>query len=273
MLKKQKHIYGIIFTVIVFLSACGIQQQAVVKPKEHKSPQQLAELLEENEFDYESFRARVATKIDFKNEKYTLKTSLRIRKDSAIWVSLRYLSAPIANVVITPDSIKVIHKREKYYQLHSFDFFNKTFNSTADYYMLQDLLVGNAVGFDSENKYKSFPDSLSHVLSSHSKRKLKKIDEKLPKNEEELYVVRYWLPADNFKTNQIVINDLSDSTSLSINYDKFEEVNGKTVPDFSRITIKSVLQTLILELSYSRQRINTPVEMPFIIPESYEKRS
>jgi len=263
------------FILLVILSSCSASKQAVVKPNEHHSSGKLIAYAEENQLKYEWFSAKVSTKITFKDEKHSLKASLKIRKDSAIWVSLKYMSAPIANVILTPDSIKMINKRQKYYLQQSFAYFHNNISSNVDFFMLQDLLTGNAVGFDSQEKYKSFPDSLSHVLSTHGKRQLKKMElgEWKPKKEEKKHVTRYWLPENDFKINRIMINDLSDTASVDINYIKFDGKENNKYPEHSNIIIQNIQEILQLELKYAKQKINVPERMPFNVPDSYEKKS
>jgi hypothetical protein len=74
-----------------------------------------------------------------------------MQKDSIIWISVNatIFSYEALRVLITPDSVKVLNRRDKIVQLRSVNYLKDLVDLPFDFYTLQDLLLGNPIYLDS----------------------------------------------------------------------------------------------------------------------------
>ena len=71
--------------------------------------------------------------------------------------------------------------------------------------------------------------------------------------------------------NRQLINNLSDSTALQVNYPEYEEVSGQWFPMEEKMVVFSPRDTTKVELKHSKVKLNEPVKMPFKINSKYAR--
>lgn len=201
----------------------------------------------------------------------SFKTHLKIKSDSAIWMTISVASIIGANALITNDSVKVVNRMDKEYFTGNFDYINEMFGTELDYFMLQDLLVGNLINFDPDAKYKTKEDTAYYIISTVGKRKLRKAFDSERIQKKEPFIYRYWINPGTFRPAKTIINDLSDTTELQIEYLSYEFSDSLLVPLELRVTATTPRKKAVIDLKYSRTKVNEFTEFPFKIPESYEK--
>lgn len=269
-MNKTKHIL-LILLIGTFFFSCGSKKRTAdgIKLKNHNW-KLLVDSLEKNEFNYDWLRSKASSNVTFRNENNTVKTNLRIRKDSASWVNLSK-GIQIMTAVATNDSIKILKKiGGKEFYIDDFNTLNRFLNTTVDYSLLEDFFAGNAIGFDYDStKYKSGIDNGLYILSSDKIKKMDKILKKgHNKNREILY--RCWINPVNFKCQKVKIDLLLDTTSLVVEYSDWRKVGGsEEFPFSSSIVLETPNDTVQLSLKYSKVSINTPQTMPFKLNDTY----
>ena len=74
-----------------------------------------------------------------------------MQKDSLIWISVNatIFSYEALRVLITPDSVMVLNKKDKIVQLRSVNYLKELTDLPFDFQTLQDLLLGNPIYLDS----------------------------------------------------------------------------------------------------------------------------
>src|SRR5690606_3395224 len=114
----------------------------------------------------------------FQGDKNSLRFNIRIRKDSATWVSLSKSSLPIATALVSQDSVKFLNKLKKNVFLADFPHINDILNTEIDYELLEDFFVGNAIAFDYEEDYVVKTLDNSYLISSEKSKKIEKLIKK-----------------------------------------------------------------------------------------------
>ncbi|MBX7095836.1 MAG: DUF4292 domain-containing protein [Flavobacteriales bacterium] len=238
---------------------------------ENLSTAKLLDSISKHCFSFEYFTTRIATDVSFGDNSKSFKTHLKIRTDSAIWMTFTVASFVGANALITTDSMKFVNKMDKEYFLGTFDYINAMFNTELDYFMLQDLLVGNLINFDPTAKYKTKEDTSYYFISTVGKRKLKKAFDNERIQKKEPFIYRYWINPGSFRPARTIINDLSDTTELQVDYLEYEMSDSLLVPSLIHINASAPGKKAHIELKFSRTKVNEFTEFPFKIPEGYEK--
>ncbi len=256
------------------LDSCKVRKHHLddEKPIPGKGASFITKNLERNEVDFESFSAKIATKVWMKGEKTSFKTSVRMRKDSAIWFQITYSNILIAQALITTDSVKVVMKREKQYFNRDIAYLNNQLGMSLDFWLLQDLLLGNAVGYDKKEKYKEEQDTAYYRLATHKEKKISKLLEKLPKKDkDDLLYVAYSLYPSNFKLAHLVIDDMADTNRLELKSWNYTEESGKLHPQHMEIIGKTSADSVFMDLKFTKVTWDEPLSFPLNIGDNYER--
>ena len=267
----MNYIKHTVYLIILFtaITSCGNKKRTseglTLKRKNWKV---LVDSLENNNFKYQWIRSKASAQVNYKDDKNTVKTNLRIRRDSASWINLSK-GIQIMTAIASKDSIKVLKKiGGKEYYLDNFNTINKFLNAEIDYSLLEDFFAGNAIGFDYNTKYKSGIDDGFYILSSD---KIKKVERILNKAKGKDILYRCWINPTNFRCEKVRVDLLSSSTSLTVKYSDWKPVvDGGLFPYASSIELITPKDTALLSLKYSKIIINKKQTMPFRVTDSYK---
>jgi len=255
---------------VLLYSSCKTKEEVILKrPTGNKNPYYLISQLKKNEVDFKwlSLKSSVESIVDEK--KNSFKASIRIRKDSIIWISISPLfGIEMARALISADSVKLINRLSTNYFCGNYDYINEMFHTDLSFDMLQALLLGNSIGLEDVEKPKSSAGKGYYLLSSFRKRKLKKAIEKTGKADELVY--SHWLEPKNYKITQLSVYDFKTSRSIKATFDEYEEVNKQLFPHKIRLDISTDKQ-MQFSLNNSKVNFDKPMKFPFSIPEKYEQ--
>lgn len=273
-MSKIKVVYWLPFVLFgVFLFSCKIQEKENVKVKikiKHRSPKFLVKKLKENEFQFNTISAKAAVIFNDGKKKTSFKTHIRIRKDSAIWMSITpLLGIEMARVLITRDTVKFLNRADKEYFIGDFDYLNKLFGADMDYQMLEALLIGNSLDFDENNRVNSRVDRKKdlYFLSTEKKRKIKK-ELKKDKDKIKKQAQVLWLDPMTFKIQELLLSSPETNRSLMGFYADYKEIEEQLIPYKLRFELKSNTSNTI-EVNYSKFSIGKSLTFPFKISSKY----
>lgn len=165
---KKLLIFSFLLSLVVLLASCGASKkintaiakkdstETVVVNNGHADSMAFinnvfSEIKKKN-IDFNTFSAKM--KVDYwdKNGKGPdLTVFVRIQKDSVIWLSINatLFSYEAFRVMITPDSVIMIDKKNKLVQFRSVEYLRDIIKLPLDFYTLQDIIIGNPVFLDS----------------------------------------------------------------------------------------------------------------------------
>lgn len=219
--------------------------------------------VKKNDFDFEWLSAKIKTKYETsKGENHSFKTYLRIRKDSAIWAMVTYLNVPLMVTVLTPDSVKVLNKRDKQYFLGTFDYITNFVKTPIDYYQIQNLLVGNPISLDTAKPHYIVEINDDVYLSSMKKSQL----EPILNGEMEYFdwIYRYWIN-ELYSPGKTILNSPGQQKSLLIKQNDYKRIDNMPFPNKTEATFTSYKDTIDIKLNYNKIKINEALTMPFEI--------
>lgn len=252
----------------------------------------LLSLVQANTFDFATLNGKMSASIVSDVHNGSFKINLRMTADSIIWLSVTpALGIEAARAVMEPDSLKFIDKLKNNYYLGSFEVLDSLINYYAEFELIQNLLTGNPIQIDSDEKYTAGTEGLRYVLSTKVKRKVRKSlnktdfeqdtadfdvvkERKFEKakekfDDQDLIIKRYFVRPDDFKVVLTQIDDILYKRTLRVYYKDFEDIDGQSFPMNISIEVSSPDQSAKFDLSYSRIRINEPQTYPFKIPAKY----
>jgi len=265
----------VLFAISVFFFSCVAgRKTAVVDGNtirvDYKSPRVLTAHLKENEFKFDWISAKFSaeTNVDSSNNSFTV--SMRIRKDSAIWMSVSKLGIEGARVLITKDSVKIIDRINSDYFAGDYSYFNKLLHAELDFDILQSLMVGNSVDFyDDDDRLKSFVENHKYVLSTIRRRKLKKVMSKNMELKDPIQII--WLEPVSYKISKILFEEFNvNKRTFEIIFSQFQKTDSCYFPHQVHFNVKAE-KNVSVSIEYSKVSINMPQTFPFSIPEKYER--
>lgn len=270
---------AVLSSLLLFVS-CKTRKSAVDSEPttgckiDRRLPRPLIAEMRKNEFRFEWLAAKLSCEASDDSMKFDFDVTLRMRKDSAIWMLVTGpLGIKVARVLITVDSVKFIQYQDgslsaqpKCFQ-GNFALLSGLLHTDVDFEMMQSLLVGNSVSFyEEDEKLRASVNhtECSHTLSTIRKRKLRKMmDGQKPLKDEEQAIS---LDPNSFKILRILFLDAQNRT-FTVNYSEFAPEDSMIFPHRAQYYAKGLKKSARLDVSYKRVDLNQPLTFPFTIPD------
>ncbi|MEZ4933273.1 MAG: DUF4292 domain-containing protein [Saprospiraceae bacterium] len=147
LLNKSTLFIALLF--LLFGLACNPARRAQKDNLKPKSEKYLMKRLLSNQVsaDWLGTKAKVSYRDEYMRESFT--AYIRMKKDSAIWMSFKKFSFEGARALITPDSIFVIDRINNQYLAKPFSYAQQEYHLPVGFAGLQAMLLGNPVFFSS----------------------------------------------------------------------------------------------------------------------------
>jgi hypothetical protein len=212
-----------------------------------------------NKIDFQTFNAKI--KVDFEGgdgKKNDFNAFIRLKKDSALWVSINALLGIEAfRVLITRDSVKVVDKLNKTVSLRSMEYLQEVTKMPMTFKDLQDLLVGNPLFLDSNiSSYKKEERSISLVSLGR------------------LFKHFLTVNKDDYTLQHSKLDDVDAlrARTAYLTYGDYQLTkNGTKFSAYRRITV-SEKSKLDIVMQYKQFDFNADLSFPFTIPRNYKRQ-
>jgi hypothetical protein len=260
-----------IFLTMNFLSSCKTTRSVIKEPIKEEGADYLFTKLKENELKFEWFEAKFNLDFVLDKKKTSFRGQVRMRKDSAIWVSFSpALGIEMARLLITNDSIFYLNRINKVYFIGDYNSVNQRFGTNLDYDVLQSILLGNDLTFYEEGKFRVSYDSKEYHLVTAGRSKLKKYV-KTKEDATRVYIQNIFLDPQTFKITKMKIKELAqDNNKLDAFYSDFKELDGQLFPHHLNFDIAAT-SPVIVDIYYSRIDLVSPQRLPFKVSSKYER--
>ncbi len=218
--------------------------------------QQLYSHLQSGIIDCKTFSAKLKVHYEGSDGKdYTFTAFIHLQKDKIIWISITSILGEAFRVMITPDSVKVLNKLDKLYQLRSVSYIKEISHLPFDFSELQSIILGNPIYLDSNILYyRKEPQGIS-VLSIGK-------------------VFRNYLTLNtgdlSLKHSKLDDVDQMKARSCDITYGDYEKDNGVLFSTYRKIVVAEKAR-LDVELNFNKYSFNETLEFPFSIPKNYKR--
>ena len=251
------HLLACSFLLLSLFASCKSSKNAAgEKVLRKKSSRFLLKRLDQQKVDMEWLSAK--TRISFEDESQSLRASatIRLRKDSLIWMNVKKLSIELARVKITPDSVYIINRLTKEYIIESLDFVARQFQLPASFEALQNTLLGNPPLVASDQY---------EVVTTKDQYQLKGDYGNL---QQQLY-----LGPDPYTLEAIGFEEPQREQSLKMILSDYRPVEGKQNFSYLRNFEVNSPETggMAAEIKFIKTEINKPKSLRFEIPSHYTR--
>lgn len=209
-----------------------------------------------NKLDVSSFSAKInADYISGDGKKYQVSIFLRMKKDSAIWISVNgALGVEGMRVLILNDSVRILNKLDREYHVRSMDYLQELTALPFNLQSMQDLILGNPVFIDSN--FVSYATEGNNIsLLNYGK------------------WFRHLLTLDNeFRLGSSKLDDvdvLRNRTCL-LSYKEYDNTKGINF-SINRVVSVSEKSKLDIILNFKQYEFNELLTFPFNVPKNYKR--
>jgi len=211
-----------------------------------------------NRIEFKTMSAKLKVNYEGSDGKaYELTAFLRIFKDSIIWVrGVAILGIEAFQVLITPDSVKILDKLDKTITLRSVSYLQEVTKVPLNFRTLQDLLIGNPIYLDSNIVFYRDEGVAISLLSMGP----------LFKNYVTLNKADYTL-----KHIKLDDADVMRARTCDLTYWDYEPLGSLHFSTFRKISLAEKSK-LDIEISFIKYNFNETLSFPFPIPKNYKRK-
>jgi hypothetical protein len=255
--------------ILVWTFACNPQKKIIKEPIKDKGADYLFEQLKKNEFRFNRLTVKFSADVSYNKNHNSFNGNLRIRKDSAIWISISpVLNIEVARILITTDSVKFLNRLQATYFCGDFKYINTLLKTNLDFDMLQSLLVGTDFSSYENDVFKAAVDGKQYLLSTVGRGKLKK---HLKSTDDSLRILMQdiWLDPNNYKISKVHIKELKENRKLDVEYSEYKKVDSLLFPNKIEFDIINDKDKIEIKIENSKVLTSGSLQFPFNVSSKY----
>lgn len=204
--------------------------------------------------DFNYLTAKSQISLDDSGNRLTSGLTMRIKKDSVIWVSVQPgLGIEAARMMLTQDSVFIMNRLKKEYTATDYTFLRNKFQVDVSFEVLQALLLGNYQAQGTEK-----------VLDAEGMQHVQQMRQNL--------LFDYFIGLQNNKLQRLDVQDKNSGNTIAVRYNDFQDLG--TVP-FAYTLAAQVFQkgkTSSFTLNHSKVIVTDEIlSFPFSIPNGYTR--
>jgi len=227
--------------------------------------------VKENEFVYNTLSIKYSSKINLNGKENNVNGLIRIKKDSAIWISVSPgFGVEVMRILASPDSVKLLNKLNTTYFAGDYSYLNKLFNFKFDYNSLQSIFTNEFFTYNLKEKKNPITNFTSKIESN------KYFLQSLPKSNSKEDVLtnspvmqQIIVSPKDFKITKILLFDYIKNRTLQVDYSNFEDIEENSLPKNIDFRFNTNQKKSIINLKYNKVVVNKKLKMPFKISKKY----
>lgn len=222
----------------------------------HLSAKKIIKKNDKAGFNRSSIKASLSIKYKGKTNLPSMNGSMRMVKDSVIWISLSKLGFPVAKLMITPKEVKFYEKVSKTYFSGNYKIISALLGSEFDFEMVQNVFLGEPLFLLKNEKYKVSIRENSYEL--------------VPKSENPLLDLFFLIDPVTFKLAKEEFNFVEKGQNLTILYKDFNKIDESLFPKGFVIKATDKNNKTIIDVNYRNVIFDGEMRFPFKIPNEYK---
>ncbi len=245
----------IIIFFLLLITSCKSTKNTTGKIS-HLSAKNIIRKNDKVSFDRSSIKASLSIRYKGKKDLPSLNGSMRMIKDSIIWISFSKLGFPVAKLMITPKEVKFYEKVSKTYFSGNYKIISDLLGSEFDFEMVQNVFLGEPLFHLKNEKYKASIRENSYEL--------------VPKSENPLLDLFFLIDPVTFKLAKEEFNFVEKGQNLTILYKDFNKIDESLFPKGFIIKAADKKNQTIIDVNYRSVIFDKAMGFPFKIPNGYK---
>ncbi len=253
----QYILFGLSIVVFLSASACKGNKGTSKGSVKNKSAKFLVKKIRQDYLDADWLNAKA--RINFKSDEISQGATLllRMRKDSAIWMSGKKFGIEGVRVLITPDSVFMLDRLNNEYRTKDLHWVREQFSLPADFNDLQNILLGNIVLLPEAKQLNASVDKKQYHLSEKEPMTLSK---------------DYWINGFNYAPERMEFKMEAEGRNAMVEYSQHAKVDQLGDFPYHRFFSFKSPETgdVTLDMKFSKVEVNVPKSMKFSVPGHYD---
>lgn len=243
--------------LLLLNSGCSSTRRAGSAELRERSPEYLMRQLAANQVKAEWMEARA--KIDYDDGSLAIgaTATIRLRRDSVLWVVVRKLGFEVARALVRPDSVFVLDRLNNEYYAKDLNYITQEYQLPADFQILQAIVLGNPVFFMN----KGFQVELSPTGEYHLF------------GQRDAMENHYWMSGSPMHLQRMVFDDRELQRRLQLQLAEY----GQTAEDEKFSYLRNLelnsrnTGKVQIDIRFSQVEFNVPKNIKFEVPERYTR--
>ena len=214
--------------------------------------------IEQIDFGYLHGKARLVFKGEKKEQE--VKATIRIRKDSVIWMTFTVIGVQGGKALINKDSITIVSTVDKEYYVFDYEELSKRFNFKVDYSVLEAAMLGNLIKINNAENEISQEGDRDKMVQKEGSITVKSLINPILK-----------------KIEYVELVEATTNNMLKVEYSNFQPLGDKNfayngvVNVFYKTATGIINNTISIE--YNKAEVgDKELKFPFKIPQRYDRR-
>ena len=223
---------------------------------EKSEAEDLLKQLAQNQVKADWLSAKLKLNYEDDYNSVSAKGSLKMRKDSLIWMTIKKLEYEAARILITTDSIYIIDRVHKQYAIKDLNYVQRTYNLPASLTSIQALILGNPIFFNPSSLELEKKELSYHLYGN---------DDRMESH--------YWINRAGLMLSSMVVDDYRNSRKLDYELMDYGQTTDNQNFSYIRRLEMNTKETgqLSIGVKFSKVEINIPKSIRFEIPERYTR--
>lgn len=226
-----------------------------VVPTEGATVTETVGRVEVKNIDFTYLTAKGQLKLEGNGESNSSGYTLRVKKDSVIWISVQPgLGIEAARLKITQDSVLMINRIHKEALVSDYSYLSNKFKVDLNYDVLQAILLGN---YQSQGQEKVMDaDQLQHIQQLRAN-----------------LLFNYFIARDTQKLQQLNVQDRQTNNTISVKYNNFQDVGQVAFAhEMAAEVVQQTGKLSTFTLNHSKVTLtDETLSFPLNIPADYKK--
>lgn len=235
-------------------------------------PKELVDAIHQSDLHCNWLSVKYEIEVKMKDFDDSFKLYVRMRQDSAVWVSATYYAVEVARFLFTPDSVKYMDRRNNKFYVGDYGFISERFMIEADFESLQALILGNGGAYTSsqDERVRTAKDDGKYYLSFLRKGQLRRAIRRDELRKPMDLVVSLWVNPKDFRIAKTSVRDFADDRELIAEYSDFKPACNTSFPYSLSLVAGSPNEHINVKTSVIKLTTDKEVSLSFTIPEKYE---
>lgn len=257
--------------IIIFFSSCAITKIVKVHKTKNLTIEKIYSNVKANQVNYNTYSIKYSAKIDLDGKDYNVGGNLRIKKDSAIWISMTAgFGIEIVRVLLTPDTVKMINRLNSTYFVGDYNYLNNLLHFNFNFNTIQSILTNTFFCYNSKLSDKSIKQfevsTTDHSYFLHATPKYSKQDSLIKHD----VMQQFLIMPDTYKIIKIGLVDYLFNRNLQIGFSDFINVNNNQLPKKISFIFNKGTKKSVIDLKYNKITVDNSLRMPFHISKKYK---
>lgn len=245
--------------LVTIMVSCKSRQQAVVAEQGAEEARSVKEIIKghySNGRDFKTLVISASARYRDDKQSHSVSAEIRIRKDEAILISVRFLGITMAKALITPDKVSYYEKIGNKYFEGNYALLSRWLGTELNYAKVQNMLLGEAMDDLSKGVYQASIDGGKYKLQAKQAAGI---------NKEFLFE-----GANYLLKQQLVSQGGQQPRSLDIKYPVHREYPGAILPAEIKIEAEQEERVLI-GIDYNTIKFDENLTFPYSVPEGFDQ--